>query len=334
MTTIYPLVAQLHTLDTLEHTSCAADEFATTDKLSNGKYNCSQIDPDACPQFSGSPEPQQTPKLAEENVRRLDKNPCLLKKGCPYLQCTYQTGEIQTKADIELFYDTFVSSPALNTDAEAANTTAYNALLERFCPIGTNILHEHCRAACDTQSSAAAPDWCDTAYFAYCEPRKNDADRGGEPCACTNSRIPTPECFDPDCTQSLTAYRTYQQNATSRNCGTYCANIIGVYENDCSQSADPETEADCVAVHDTQQYIDCSSSTEEGGDTGPPPSPPGPTSSSAAWIIAAVLAFGALAAVALVAYARHRKSRPPARSAPDQAVGGTHPAAPSGAPPG
>jgi hypothetical protein len=131
------------------------------------------------------------------------------------------------------------------------NKTGFASCQKRYCPTSpacvptlsyycsqpANVTTDVCQGFCSQNSNKP---WCDHAMKAFCA---NSANAGNRLCACINSPVSAPSCFDPNCTGS---YQTVDMITQAENCPAFCGAIIQcITEGNCNVH-DIDIKAKCA----------------------------------------------------------------------------------------
>ncbi len=109
--------------------------------------------------------------------------------------------------------------------------------LSYYCSQPSNVTTDVCQGFCAQDSNKP---WCDNAMKAFCA---NPANAGNRLCACINSPVSAPSCFDPNCTGS---YQTTDMIAQAKVCPAFCGAIIQcITEGNCNVH-DIDIKAKCA----------------------------------------------------------------------------------------
>lgn len=103
------------------------------------------------------------------------------------------------------------------------NTCREDAVVRDYCTTGSNMLLPECAQFCPRGTTVGRSSWCDNTAIRFCN-SGNTTNAATSFCACINSGIPRPACFDSKCT--ATGYQTAAQLKETDNCGQVCQQIV------------------------------------------------------------------------------------------------------------
>lgn len=167
-----------------------------------------------------------------------------------------------------------VCTPVLSTYCAQETNVASDAVCVEFCSQPQNKIY------------------CDAAMEAYCTENQSS---GLSICACLNSIIPRPSCFDATCTNDGSAYLTAQMVSDETNCGNpvLCQQFINCANAGQCNITDPLFVQNC------------------GNQPGPSPGPtPSPTRRIPDWVWLVIGLIGLLIVILIGGYLvyRHRRA--------------------------